>query len=211
MTETPRDEEIARRLLEQSRREPVLLVEETVVCPACGKRSLVIREYLYEVPYFGKIVLGEGRCSNCGYHYSDVRVAEASEPKKIIVKVHGEKQLRYLLVKSATAAILIPEKGYEMVPGPASMGFISTVEGVLHRFLEVLEVACSGREEDQACLENRRWLERAIEGLERFTLVICDFEGTSRVVGDDVAEEPIDEECRRLHEKSMLWSAASGR
>ncbi len=197
-------EELTRRLLEKSKREPVLLVEETVVCPACGKRALHIREYLYEVPYFGKIVLGEGRCSNCGYRYTDVRVAEASNPKKIVVKVKGEKQLRYLLVKSATAAVAIPERGYEMVPGPASVGFISTVEGILHRFLEALSVICRGREEEPGCRENREWLERAIDGKEEFTLIICDYEGTSKVIGEDVVEDKIDEECRRLSEKSLL-------
>ncbi|MEB3816564.1 MAG: ZPR1 zinc finger domain-containing protein [Desulfurococcales archaeon] len=191
-------------LLSKAKREPVLLAEETVVCPACGKPTLKVREYLYEVPYFGKIVLGEGRCSNCGYRYSDVRVAEVSEPKKIIVRVNGEKELRYLLIKSATAALLIKEKGYEMVPGPASTGFITTVEGILHRFLDVLEALCAGRD-DPTCRDNKAWLERAIEGLESFTLIICDFEGTSKVVGDNVEEKPIDEECERLYEKSLEY------
>ena len=207
MPEEPKGGEVdaLRELLRKSTKEPILLVEEDVVCPACGKPSLHVREYLYEVPYFGEIVIGEGKCSNCGYKYSDVRVAEASEPKKIVVRVNGERQLRYLLVKSATAAVYIPERGYEMVPGPAGTGFITTVEGILHRFLEALSVACRGREGDPVCAENKRWLERAIEGLERFTLVICDYEGTSRVVGVDVVEEPVDDICERLLEKSREY------
>jgi zinc finger protein len=198
-------EDVLSKLLRKSGKEPVLLAEEKAVCPSCGKPTLVIKEYLYEVPYFGKIVLSEGRCSNCGYKYSDVRVAEVSEPKKIIVKVSGERELRYLLVKSAMAAVLIKEKGFEMIPGPASVGFISTVEGILHRFLEAVFVVCSSQPESVACRENKQWLERAIDGKEKFTLVICDYEGTSKVIGENVIETGIDEECMRLYEKSIEW------
>jgi len=197
--------DVLERLLRESKREPILLAEEKAVCPACGEPTLTIREYLYEVPYFGKIVLGEGRCSNCGYKYSDVRVAEVSEPKKIVVRVNGEKELRYLLVKSATAAILIRERGFEMIPGPASIGFISTVEGILHRFLEAVSVICGSEPESSACKENKAWLEKAIEGEEKFTLVICDYEGASKAVGEDVIEASIDEECLKLYEKSTEW------
>jgi zinc finger protein len=200
-----KSEDMLSKLLKKSKREPILLAEENAVCPACGKPTLTIREYLYEVPYFGKIVLGEGRCSNCGYKYSDVRVAEVSEPKKIIVRVSGERELRYLLVKSATAAVLIKEKGFEMIPGPASVGFISTVEGILHRFLEAVSVICASEPESSACGENKEWLERAIEGEEEFTLVICDYEGTSKVIGENVIETSIDEECMKLYEKSIEW------
>lgn len=176
-------------------RQPILLYRGVVTCPACGKKSLDLKEYLYDVPYFGKIIISTGKCMNCGYTYRDVRLAEATEPKKIVVRVRGEKELRYLLVKSAYAYLAILEKGYEMIPGPASQGFITTVEGVLHRFMQALEAACRGRLEEPGCRENREWITRAIDGKEEFTLVICDYEGTSRVAGEGVAEEPLDEFC----------------
>jgi len=195
------------KLIEESLKEPVLLYEGTVRCPVCGAEALALKEYLYEIPYFGRILIATGKCSNCGFTYKDVRLAEATEPKKIIVKVRGEKELRYLLVKSAYAYLSIPEKNYEMLPGPASKGFISTVEGVLHRFLEALELACKGREDDEACRENYEWLKRAIDGKETFTLVICDYEGTSKVLGEDVVEEPLDEYCM---EKKPEWLETRG-
>ncbi len=189
-----REFEELNKIFGETIKEPVLLYEGVINCPVCGKNTLKLREYLYEVPYFGRILLSSGVCSNCGYRYRDVRLAEVTRPKKIVVRVEGERQLRYLLVKSAYAYLAIPEKGYEMIPGPASTGFISTVEGVLHRFMEALEVACSDRW-DESCREHKEWLERAIEGLERFTLVICDYEGASKVVGEDVLETEIDKEC----------------
>lgn len=177
---------------------PQLLSDEILVCPVCGRRTFRVKSYLYEVSYFGKLLITTGECSSCGYKFRDIRLAEASEPRKITVRVEGERQLRYLLVKSAASAVLIPERGYEMIPGPASMGFITTVEGILHRFREVLEVACKGGDADEElCDAERRWIDRAIDGEERFTLVICDYEGGSAVKGEPeyVIEEPLDKLC----------------
>ncbi|MCE4627941.1 MAG: ZPR1 zinc finger domain-containing protein [Desulfurococcales archaeon] len=184
---------------------PQLLSDEVLVCPVCGKRTFRVRSFLYEASYFGKLLITTGECSSCGYKFRDVRLAEASEPKRIAVSVEGERQLRYLLVKSAASAVLIPERGYEMIPGPASMGFITTVEGILHRFREILEVACKGGDADEElCESERRWIERAIDGKERFTLVICDYEGGSAVKGEPeyVREGPLDKVCL---EKKPEW------
>ena len=200
-------EDVEKNILEGSGREPILLYEGTVRCPVCSAEALKLREYLYDVPYFGRILLASGKCTNCGFVYKDVRLAETTKPKKIVVKVEGEAQLRYLLVKSAYAYLSIVEKGYEMIPGPASTGFVSTVEGVLHRFLEALEIACRGEEGSRECEEHRRWINDAIEGKASFTLVICDYEGASKVLGDDVEEYEIDEWCL---EKKPEWLESRG-
>jgi zinc finger protein len=197
------NEDITESLLKEAKREPKLIFQEKTKCPMCGSYSLVIREYIYDVPYFNEIVISEGHCESCGYKYRDVRVLNVSEPKKIVIKVKGEKELGYLLIKSATSAILIKERGFEMIPGPASTGFITTVEGILLRFLDATETACKGRETEPVCKENLEWLRRAIDGKEQFTLIICDYDGTSIVKGENVIEKPIDEECNILKEKSL--------
>ena len=167
-------------------------------CPVCGSNTFRINSYIYEVPLFGKILLLEGKCSTCGYRYSDVKTIEQKKPKKIIVHVTGENELRYLILKSATAALKIKETGYEMVPGPASQGFITTIEGILFRFEEALNVICSEGEHKDVCRKHREWLTKAVEGREKFTLIICDFEGTSSVAGERVVYKDLDEECYNL-------------
>jgi len=199
------DREGLERILGGQVPEPVLLYSGKTRCPVCGRETLEVKEYLYEVPYFGRILIATGKCSNCGFSYRDVRLAETTKPKKIVVKVNGEKELRYLLVKSAYAYLYIPEVGYEMVPGPASTGFISTVEGVLHRFKEALDIACKEGGED--CERHYKWLEEAIEGKRPFTLVICDYEGASKVIGDNVVETELDEECLK---KKPEWLERAG-
>ncbi|BAN90688.1 ZPR1 zinc finger domain-containing protein [Aeropyrum camini] len=197
--------DVLERLIAESGKTPIKIAEvDNAVCPACGARAMKISEYLYSVPYFNNIIIGVGECRSCGYRYRDVRLAEATEPKKIIVTVKGEKQLRYLLAKSPLSAVYIPETGLEMIPGAVSVGFITTVEGILHRFHEVAQVACKegvvDPEDLEKCKGVIKWIEEAIEGRRAFTLVICDFDGLSRVIGEPqyVREEDIDEKCSSL-------------
>ncbi len=199
------DREGLEKLLGSPIREPILLHSGRVRCPVCGRQTLELKEYLYEVPYFGRILISTGKCANCGFTYRDVRLAEVTRPKKIVVKVSGDRELRYLLVKSAYAYLYIPEVGYEMIPGPASTGFISTVEGVLHRFREALDIACKDGGEE--CERHYKWIDEAIEGKRPFTLVICDYEGASKVIGENVVEEDLDEECLK---KKPEWLELAG-
>lgn len=183
------------KFAEQALEEPQLLFRETIRCPSCGSVSLALETYLYKVPHFGNIIIDRGICASCGFKYRDVRVAETDKPKKIIVRVEGEQELRYLVVKPSSASILIPEKGYESIPGPYSPGYITTVEGILSSFLEAVKIAC--RDSDQAqCKEHAEWLSRAIEGLESFTLVMCDYEGTGKILGEKVVIKNLDRECK---------------
>jgi len=178
---------------------PVKLYEvEDALCPACGSRSLKLEEYVYRIPIFGPVIIAVGKCRACGYSFRDVRLAEQTDPKKITVKVEGEEELRYLVARSPLSAVIIPEAGLELVPAAASTGFITTVEGLLWRFHEVAKPLCDNLqgEKREECLKALKWIERAIEGKERFTLIICDYDGKSRVVGDKVREEPLDDFCK---------------
>ena len=193
--------DLTEKIIGEALEEPVLLARETLRCPVCGAKALEVEEYIYKVPHFGVIILTSGTCRNCGFKYRDVRTAEAGRPKKIVVRVEGEEELRYLVVKSAMAAVKVREQGYEVKPGPASTGFISTVEGLLMRIEEALEIACKDPTADrEACRRHREWLAKAREGKAPFTLVICDPEGASKVAGEKAVEEGFDEECRSLYE-----------
>jgi zinc finger protein len=206
--------DIVDKLLSEAGREPLLLHrDESVLCPACNSRAMTVEEYLYEVPYFGKIILSTGRCSSCGYSFKDVRVAEALNPRKIVVEVRGDRELRMLVAKSPLSSVLVKEVGASMVPGPASVGFITTVEGLIERFVEVAESACRKVEnpDDRAkCEDSLEKLRRAKEGEMPVTIVICDYDGLSRVVGEgDVREEPMDEVCEALKPEWLKWSQGS--
>ncbi len=85
-----------------------------------------------------------------------------------------------MVIKSSTAKIEIPELGITIEPGPSAQAYISTVEGVLYRVLEVLEAYP---------MENRVKYERkkeevmnAINGESRFTFILEDPYGNSLII-----------------------------
>ncbi len=157
-------------------------------CPACGSKGLVIEDYLYDMPEIGKVILSTGKCRFCGYRYTDVRVAEAKEPRRIIYRVEEPGDLNALVIRASTATIRIPEIGAEMKPGPAAQGFITTIEGVLYMFKDILEFICKDKK-DRICDEKLEWFEKAINGEKKFTLIIEDPDGVSAVKGKN--KEPV--------------------
>ncbi len=179
------NEKVFAKTLEHLREHGVFLQkigEMETTCPACGSKGLVIEDYLYDMPEVGKVILSTGKCRVCGYRYTDVRIAEAKEPRRIIFRVEEPEDLNSLVIRASTATIRIPEIGAEMKPGPAAQGFITTVEGVLHMFKDVLEFLCQEKK-DKVCIAKLEWFKRAIDGGEKFTLIIEDPEGVSMVKG----------------------------
>ena len=167
------------------------VADEVIRCPVCGEQALKIAVFLYDAPYVGKIVVQSGRCSSCGFKWSNVGLAEYGKPKKLMIRVNSIDTLNALVVKTAEATIKIPELGVEITPGPAAQGYITTVEGVLHRILEHIPVECLNEESN--CYDKVKRIKEAADGRLEFTLVIEDPTGRSAISGKygEVIEEPL--------------------
>jgi zinc finger protein len=87
---------------------PKKILEYSVECPVCG-RSMKVEDYLYEVPRIGKVIISTGRCSYCGYRWSDVRLAEPRKPRKIIYRVEKPGDENALIVRASSASRPCPE------------------------------------------------------------------------------------------------------
>ena len=162
-------------------------------CPVCSSKDFCVKDYLYKHDFGGPIVISVGMCSKCGYRNVDVSVAEPHEPARIIVVVAKPEDLDSLVVKNSKAAIIFPELGLEMWPGPASTGVITTIEGFLLRFREVLDCLCKQQGADKnECMKRRRMIDWALERRdrrfadERYVMVLDDPEGVSYVYGERV-------------------------
>ncbi len=157
---------------------PRTLFTETIRCPECGSNSLNVTAYLVNVKFFGEIVLESGECSSCGFRHGDVYLADYGEPVRFEVKVTKESG-DYLLVKSSSATVIVPELGIEITPGPAAQGYITTARGVLERVAEVLSGICR---EDVRCAKKLEDVDKALRGEIGFTLIVEDPLGRSAVV-----------------------------
>ena len=153
-------------------------------CPACGREGFTLKMFLYDMPRVGKTILVVGRCDHCGYTYKDIRLAESRGKQRIVIKVSNLKDLNRIVLKSSSASIKIPELGLEMSPGPASEGFITTIEGILLRFKDVTLVLCrdSSGKKKEICEKKLKEISDAINGEKEFTVIIEDPEGVSAVL-----------------------------
>ncbi len=160
---------------------PAKMLEYTMKCPVCGG-DMVVEEYLYDMPGVGKVILTSGRCTRCGYRYTDVGLAESRGPRKIIYRVEKPDDVNALVIRAASATVRVPELGLEIKPGPAARGYITTVEGIMTDFIEKLDFMCSEPDAPrEKCVEKRRELEQARDGAIRYTVELIDPMGVSYI------------------------------
>jgi zinc finger protein len=160
-------------------------------CPYCEREI----QYLYQtenIPFFSDILIVSGRCE-CGYRHADTMVLGEAEPARWEILVEGPEELSARVVRSASAAIRIPELGVEIDPGPACEGFVSNVEGVLERIEDVVTgvLTWAEGEERENALALRERIGLAREGSVPFTLSIEDPSGNSVIVSPKAMKTPI--------------------
>ncbi|OYT47857.1 MAG: hypothetical protein B6U85_04140 [Desulfurococcales archaeon ex4484_42] len=158
-------------------RAPKLVSREVSTCPVCSTKSLTLEVYYYKIPLVNEVMITVGRCGTCGYRYTDIELLTYSKPKRYVLRVEGPDDLNALVVKSSKAIVKIPELGIEIYPGPMAYGYITTVDGVLERVLDVFPTECG-----EVCEGRRREIEEAMEGKRKFTLVLEDPQGKSAIV-----------------------------
>ncbi|ALU11808.1 hypothetical protein EYM_04910 [Ignicoccus islandicus DSM 13165] len=169
-----------------------LLREEVIKCPVCGEEKMKVSIYSYDMPMIGPVIIVTGKCASCGYKFVDIKTLERKGNQRIEFKVENEKDLNTLVLRSSTATLEIPELQAEISPGPISQGFLTTVEGVLHRFKDIIEFLCkdaTDEKEKKECEERLKRLGEMLEGKREFTIIIKDPEGYSKIASEKAKEE----------------------
>lgn len=167
-SETP-DEEIPREF------------ETETKCPSCGSNLFFIF-YRTRVSYEEAVEIQTFFCKKCLYKSSQIRPIERDIPKKLVLEIRNHDDLRIILYRSPEAKVEIPELAAEITPGEISTGEITTVEGVLTKLREKLDLF----DEEDAAIEVLDGLKKRIQGMidgsnEPFTLVIDDPTGKSKI------------------------------
>ncbi len=164
-------------------------VVENAVCPACGKKTLRTVIVEKELPHFGRAVIVTSKCSSCGYTHTDVMELEDRGKKVERLRVDSPEKLNYVVVRSSSGRVRIPELELEIHPGPFSNGFITTVEGVLDRFEDATKKFQPESEEERRLKEQALdEIRRAKEGKLTFTLEIEDPRGVSGILPPEKVE-----------------------
>ena len=157
---------------------------EVEICPMCNQKTLTLNEEEKEVPYFGKMFLFSMTCSSCKYNKADVEAAETKEPSKYEFDVTEEKDMKIKVVKSSSATVKIPHVG-SMEPGVDSIGFITNIEGLLNKFIEIIKSTMGGEEDKSAKKRAKNLLKKlnkVIWGQEKLKIIIEDPSGNSAIL-----------------------------
>ena len=104
--------------------------------------------HIDEIPYFGEHTQVTVMCHSCGWKQTDFIPAEGKKAGCWKLAITDEKQLRSRVVRSSSCTVRIPELDLQVNPGSSSTGYVSNVEGVLNRFLEVMNTVLRGLQSD---------------------------------------------------------------
>ncbi|MEM0135143.1 MAG: ZPR1 zinc finger domain-containing protein [Thermoplasmatales archaeon] len=151
--------------------------ESDLTCPVCSSKSLERGTTEIEVPHFGNVILYYLRCRNCGYRINDFSY-QGDFPKEDRVEINNTKDLEIKIVRGSSGTVLIPELGLELFPGPLAESFITNVEGLLNRFLQLMPLFDDPAKVDET--ESR--IHDAISGKLRFTITLSDPTGVSHFI-----------------------------
>ncbi|MHA1594982.1 MAG: ZPR1 zinc finger domain-containing protein [Candidatus Baldrarchaeia archaeon] len=168
-------------------KEPEIFVAKDV-CPVCGKNSLELRWSETEIPSFGRCILLSMKCESCGYKSSTSWPLSSRGPIRYVLAVENPKDIYAKIVKSPTGTIKIPELSILIKPGPSSNSFITNVEGILERVKRAIMALLFGvesEEERKKYQEYLQTLEKAKRGEMKFTVIVEDPYGISRIEHED--------------------------
>ena len=159
-----------------------------VFCPICH-REVILNLTVENVPYFGEIMLSSLTCV-CGFKHADYVILGVKEPVRYRVEVNSS-SLFFRVIRSTSGTIRVPELGIDIEPGPASLAYITNVEGVFHRIKDILKMVKRWEkgEKLERAKELLKTIDDVLEGKRRVTLIVEDPFGNSAIIGDGVKKE----------------------
>lgn len=165
-------------------------------CPVCRRKESTFSELEREIPFGEKKVksyIFSMSCAACGFRKADVELAEAGEPASYELELSSPEDLNIYVIKSAEAAVRIPDI-VSIEPGPASNGYITTIEGLLKRVVRAIELAKEHADEPKEIAKANALLARlnaALEGKAKLTVIIEDKTGNSAILSPKALKHAI--------------------
>ena len=167
---------------------------ENEACPFCNKKTLTLIEDEQDIPHFGRCYIFSMNCSSCKYNKADIESAERKEPSKYTFEIENEKDLNVKVVKSSEATVKVPQLKMSMTPGPASIGFITNMEGLLKKFKDIIEHEKDAEEDPEIKKKAKNLLKRLWKvecGDEKLKVIIEDPSGNSAIISERAKVEKL--------------------
>lgn len=110
-----------------------------IPCPICHVEGQVrMMTHIDEIPYFGEHTQVTVLCNSCGWRQTDFIPAEGKKHGASTLVISKPDHIRARVVRSSSCTVRLLELDLEVKPGTASTGYVSNVEGVIDRFMDVI-------------------------------------------------------------------------
>ncbi|ORX74940.1 zf-ZPR1-domain-containing protein [Linderina pennispora] len=118
------------------------------MCMRCHENG-VTRLLLTRIPHFKSIIVMAFECAHCGFKNNEVQSGEAVQEKghRYECKCTTKSDLNRQIVRNSTASVSIPEMDF--AAPPAQHSSLTTIEGIINRFIEDLSIGLEQRKEQQ--------------------------------------------------------------
>ncbi len=164
------------------------------LCPFCQESKAILREEEMDIPHFGKTFVLTLECEGCGARKSDIEPAEKKEPCRYTFEVTSEADLTARVIKSGEGTVKIPHV-ITIEPGPASSGYITNVEGLLEKVIEVIEQSMDSEDEDPSAKKKAKnlikKLKKVMLGRETLKIIIEDETGFSAIISEKAVKSKL--------------------
>ena len=187
-----------------------------IPCPICHVEGEVYMiAHIDEIPYFGEHTQVTVMCHSCGWKQTDFIPAEGKKAGCWSLIVKTQKHLKSRVVRSSSCTIRIPELDLQVNPGSNATGYVSNVEGVINRFVEVINMVLRDLQNEisaklidtetvnlDSSLKEIEQLESLLDRLTRigqddcqpFTLELLDPHGHSMIIDESASERELSDE-----------------
>jgi zinc finger protein len=178
-----------------------------IPCPICaveGQLGMVTN--VDEIPYFGEHTQVTVLCHACGWRQTDFIPAEGKKAGAWSLVLDDSKKLRSRVVRSSSCTVKIPELDLEVMPGTNSTGYVSNIEGVLNRFVDIInmvrrdverDIALGSEQDNLESKESLATLNSLLKSIEQageesvFTIELLDPHGHSMIIDGDASEREL--------------------
>ena len=175
-------------------------------CPTCkSEGSLKLLSMSSEIPYFGEHTQITLSCDKCGMRQTDFIPSEERGALSFTLSIEKDEHLQARIVRGSSGTVRIPELDLEVAPGTQSTGYVSNVEGVVNRFIDIIRMMMrqirtdieGGENDDEQNLEKLFQLEMALTALAKgellgdLSLEILDPKGHSIIGHDDAIKRAL--------------------
>jgi zinc finger protein len=184
-----------------------------IPCPICSIEGEVkMIAHIDEIPYFGEHTQVTVLCNSCGWRQTDFIPAEGKKSGAWKLIIDNPEKLLARVVRSSSCTVKIEELDLVVNPGGNSTGYVSNVEGVMNRFVDVINMVLrdvqnealqhaaegidEGIEETMQAIDKLETMLNTIESLkeddsEPITLELLDPNGHSMIIHEDSVEREL--------------------